>query len=136
MNNFVRLGFLPRGYDLALLVLRLWTGAGLFLRHGLNKAAGFSRMAGRFPDPIHIGSRRTLAFAVLSDAVCSLLLILGLGTRWAALVIAINTSAAFVLVHKFQLMGDGSGEFAWVYFGAALTLFIAGGGRFSVDGPG
>jgi len=130
----LRLGFIPRGYDLALLVLRLWMGSALFLRHGLNKVSGFSRMAAHFPDPFHIGARRSLALAVFSDAVCSLLLVLGLGTRWAALIVAINTGVAFVMVHKFQLMGDGSGELAWVYFGAALTLFLAGGGRFSVDG--
>ncbi len=93
-------------------------------------------MATHFPDPLHIGARRSLAFAVFSDAVCSLLLVLGLGTRWAALVVAINTGVAFVLVHKFHLWGDGTGELAWIYFGAALTLFIAGGGRFSVDGKG
>jgi putative oxidoreductase len=134
MNSFVRLGFVPRGYDLGLLVLRLWTGIGLFLMHGLPKVTGFSGMAAHFPDPLHIGSRWSLAFAVLSDAICSLLIVLGLATRWAALIVAINTGVAFVMVHKLHLFGEHNGELAFLFFGAALTLFIAGGGRFSVDG--
>ncbi len=133
MNSFVRMNFLPRSYDFALLALRLCTGAALFVRHGLTRLNGFSRIAAHFPDPFHIGARWSFAFAMFSDAICSLLLIAGLGTRWAALVIAINTAVAFVFVHKLRLLGDGSGELAWVYFGAALTLFLAGGGRISLD---
>jgi putative oxidoreductase len=134
MHSLVRLGFVPRGYDLGLLILRVWTGISLFLNHGLGKITGFSGMQAHFFDPFHIGSRWSLLLSVCAETVCALLVVLGLATRWAALVIAIDLGVAFVLFHKFQLMGEHSGELAWVYFGAALTLFVAGGGRFSLDG--
>jgi putative oxidoreductase len=134
MNRLVTLGFVPRGYDLALLVLRVWFGVSLFLRHGLPKIAGFSHLASHFSDPLHIGSRNSLALAALAEGICSLLLILGLGTRWAALIIAIDVGVAFSMIHKFHLLGQNSGEFAWLYLGSALALLIAGGGRFSLDG--
>jgi len=133
MNSFIRLSFLPHAQNLALLTLRVLVGASLFLSHGLEKIKGFSQMVQHFPNPLHIGAHSSLAFALISDAVCSLLLIIGLGTRWAALFIAINTGVAFTLVHKMRLSGEHNGELAWLYLAASLTLFFAGAGEFSVD---
>jgi putative oxidoreductase len=134
MNSFVRLGFVPRNYNVALLVLRVIFGFTLCIVHGWPKAMHFSAMASHFPDPLHIGGRFTLMFAILSDLICSLLVVIGLGTRWAALIIAINTGAAFVLVHKFALSGPHSGELPLLFCVWALAIVIAGAGRYSVDG--
>ncbi len=133
MNSFIRLSFLPHAQNLALLTLRVLVGASLFLRHGLEKVTGFSQMAQHFPNPLHIGAPASLAFALVSDALCSLLLVIGLATRWAALIIAINTGVAFTLVHKMHLSGEHNGELAWLYLAASLTLFFAGAGKFSID---
>ncbi len=134
MNNFVSLGFLPRHIDFALLVLRVWLGFALFIRHGLEKITNLSAMAAHFPNPLHIGAGPTFAVALLSDAICSLLIILGVATRWAAIVIMINTAAAFIFVHHFAFFGPRNGELPWIYFGWALAIFIAGPGRYSFDG--
>ena len=134
MNNFVRLSVLPRHYDLGLLILRVVFGVSLCILHGWGKVVHFSQMAAHFPDPLHIGAKYTLLFAILSDVVCSLLVALGLATRWAALIIAVNTGAAFILVHRFTLFGPHSGELALLFFAWALAVFIMGPGRFSVDG--
>ena len=133
MNRFLQLGFLPRNYDLALLVLRVWLGLDLFFKHGIEKVAHFSRMAAHFPDPVHIGPRLSLMFALLSDAICSLLVVLGLGTRWAALIIVINLAVAFTLVHHFAVSGPHSGELPLVLLGGFIAVLIAGAGRYSVD---
>jgi putative oxidoreductase len=130
MNSFIRLSFLPHGNNLALLTLRVFVGLSLFLRHGLEKVTGFSEMVRHFPDPLHIGAQWSLAYALFSDALCSLFLILGLGTRWAALFVAINMSVAFLFVHSMHLAG---GELDVLYLAAALTLFFAGAGKYSVD---
>lgn len=134
MNNFVSLGFLPRHMDFALLVLRVWLGFALFIRHGLEKITNLSSMAAHFPNPLHIGSGPTFAVALFSDAICSILVMLGFATRWAAIVIMINTGAAFIFVHRFAFFGPRNGELPWIYFGWALALFIAGPGRYSFDG--
>ena len=134
MNKFVRLGFVPRHFDLGLLVLRLMFGFCLCVLHGWPKVMHFSDMASHFPDPLHIGSKFTLMFAILSDLICSVLVAIGLATRWAALIIAINTGAAFVVAHKFSLLGPHSGELALLFFGWAVAILIAGPGRYSVDG--
>ena len=133
MNSFVRLGFIPANYDFGLLILRVLFGLCLCVLHGWGKVAHYSQMASHFPDPLHIGSKYTLLFSILSDLISSLLVALGLGTRWAALIIAINTGAAFVLVHKFALSGPHSGELPLLYCGWALAIFVMGPGRFSFD---
>ena len=133
VNSFFRLSFLPRHYDLGLLILRVAFGLSLCVLHGWGKVVHFSQMSGHFPDPIHIGPVLSLLFAILSDVICSLLVALGLAARWAALVIAINTGVAFSMVHHFALSGPGGGELAFLFFWWALTIFITGPGRYSFD---
>lgn len=134
MNSFVRLGFLPPGYDLGLLVLRLCFGFSVFWCHGLSKITNYSHMVEHFANPLHIGVRATLLLAIFAESVCALLVILGLATRWAVLIIMIDVGTAFALIHKFRLTGQGSGEVAYLYFCAMLVLFISGAGKYSVDG--
>lgn len=133
MSAFIRLSFIPHFHNLSLLLLRVFLGTSLFLRHGLEKVTGFSEMVQHFPDPFGLGAQWSLAFALVSDALCSMLVIVGLGTRWAALIIALNTSVAFVFVHRLHLSGEHSGELAWIYWAGSLALFLSGAGKFSID---
>ncbi|HEX3685858.1 MAG TPA: DoxX family protein [Bryobacteraceae bacterium] len=119
---------------MALLVLRVWAGLLLFFQHGLGKVTHFSQMSGHFPNPIHIGPLPSLLFAILSDAICSLLVVFGVGTRYAALIVVINLATAFTLVHHMKLSGPGNGELPLLFCGIFLALVIAGAGRYSVDG--
>ena len=58
---------------------------------------------------------------------------MGLFTRFAALVLAFEMAVAFIAIHKMKLGGPIPGEFAFIYFGAYLTLLFTGGGTFSCD---
>ena len=118
---------------MGLLILRLFFGSTLCIVHGWAKAVHFSTMASSFPDPLHIGSRFTLLFALFSDLICSLLVVLGLATRWAALVIAVNTGAAFFVVHRLSLFGPHNGELALLFCAWSLAIFLMGPGRYSLD---
>ena len=131
--RLLQLDFLPRSTDAGLLVLRLWFGLSLLLLHGWSKLTGFSEMARKFPDPLGIGSPTSLALAVFAEVICALLIALGLFTRGAAAVLAINMVTAFFLVHKGALSGPGSGELAFVYLAGWVALLIGGAGRFSLD---
>ena len=134
MNKLVTLSFLPRNIDLGLLLLRVWAGLSLFLGHGVEKITNFSAMTGHFPNPVGIGPVPSLVLALISDAVCSILLILGLAARWAGLYIAVVLGTAFILVHHAALKGPHNGELPYLYVGIGLTVLIAGPGRFSIDG--
>jgi putative oxidoreductase len=119
--------------SLGLFVFRVWIGSAILINHGLGKLEKFGSMSHDFGDPLGVGHRNSLALAVFAEVVASLLLILGLTTRFAALVLAINLGVAFALVHKGSLSGAHSGELAFIYLAGCLLLLIAGGGRISVD---
>jgi putative oxidoreductase len=119
--------------NFALLLLRLWIGFEMLLIHGLDKLAHFDAHAQKFPDPFGIGPTASLALSVFAEFFVSILIILGLLTRWSALVLIINMTVAFIGVHKGALSGQGSGELAFLYLMAYVVLFLAGPGRFSAD---
>jgi len=135
MRNILRMAPVPANQDAGLLALRVAGVMPLLLRHGLEKVFTFSAMAAHFPDPLHIGAVPSLVFAMLSDAICTVLLILGLATRWAALICLINISVAWSFVHHFQFFGRGAdhGELIVVYMAIMLTLLLAGAGKYSLD---
>jgi putative oxidoreductase len=136
MVKLLRLSFLPTSVDLALLVLRVWLGLALVSLHGWSKLIGFAERSQRFADPFGIGSPASLALAVFAEVVCSVLLVLGLFTRFAALACGITMATAFFFAHGGRLTGQGNGELAFIFLGGFVTLFLAGGGRFSLDGKG
>ena len=133
MMKFLQLNFLPRSADAALLLLRVWYGVSIFALFGLVKVKNFSAMARQFPDPLGLGSTPSFMLVVFAEAVCGPLLVLGLFTRVAALVTGFAMGVAFWMAHGAKLMGEGNGLPAFLYLGAFATLFIAGGGKFSLD---
>jgi putative oxidoreductase len=75
----------------------------------------------------------------VGEVVAPLLILIGLYTRGAALVVAINMIVALLLVHtsQFFTMSDTGGwalELQGMYLGAAIVIALLGAGRFSVGG--
>lgn len=133
MKKSLTAGPASSGTDIGLLALRIWIGLSLFLKHGLEKITHFSHMSRHFPDPVHIGSHASLIFALVSDAICSLLVVFGLATRVAAFIVFVNLGVAFFLVHHYAFHSE-HGELVFVYMGGFLALIFTGAGRFSLDG--
>ena len=129
MKKILALSFLPTSVDLALLLLRVWYGLSMLLLHGWPKLSGFKGMSGSFPDPLGVGNQTSLILAIVGEVVCSVLLVLGLFTRAAALGAAITMAVAFGVVNKMALSGEHSGEMGFLYLGVYLALLLAGPGR-------
>lgn len=119
--------------NLALLVMRLWLGSAMFFNHGLDKLVHFKDIAPGFPDPLGIGQPVSLALVMFAEVVGSLLLVIGLLTRFAALTLVIDLFVAFLMVHQTALSGKNSGELAFIYLSGFVVLLIAGGGMISLD---
>jgi putative oxidoreductase len=132
MKKLIKLDFLPIKSDLGLLFIRVWFCISLFVKHGLEKVFHYSDMLAKFPDPIHVGPTVGLTFAMIADFVCTLLIIIGLGTRLAALLMVINLLVIFIFMHGFSFM-DGHAELVYVYLGLAIFIVIAGPGKYSLD---
>jgi putative oxidoreductase len=116
-----------------LLALRLFFGLTMVIHHGWDKLMTFSDKSSTFPDPMHVGHAVSLGMTVFAEVVAATLLAIGLCTRFAALVLAFEMGVAFTQIHKMAMSGMMSGEMAFMYFGAYLTLLLAGGGKFSAD---
>jgi putative oxidoreductase len=119
--------------DLALLALRVWFGGMLFLLHGWMKVQMWSQLSPKFADPFGLGSPASLALSMFAEVICSSLLVLGLFTRFAALVCIINMTTAFITGHGARLTGAHNGELAFLYLGVFIALLLAGPGRYSMD---
>lgn len=131
--KLLNLSFIPTSTDFGLLVLRFWLGFSMLLLHGWGKLISFSEKAAQFPDPIGIGSTYSLALTTFAEVVCSGLLIVGFLSRFAALSLAITMGVAFFIQHQKVLVGQGSGELAFLYLAGYITLFFAGSGRFAFE---
>lgn len=124
--------------DAGLLVLRLGLAA-ILLFHGIFKVthgvAWIAGPLGRFGLPAFFAYGTYIA-----EIVAPVLLIAGLWTRLAALVIAFNMAMAILLarsddVAKINPMGGGWAiELEVILLVAAVALALAGGGRFGVTG--
>lgn len=118
--------------DLALLILRIALGLLIFVNHGIEKIFTFNSMLDIFPDPIGIGKFPSLIFALITDGICSILIVFGLFTRIGALLLSINLLVAFVLFHKLEIT-DVHGELAAIYLVITLVILFYGSGNISVD---
>ena len=125
--------------DIGLLVFRVGIAAFMVGFHGwtrLNRAIGYAlfdqpwtfvEMVDRlgFPFPVMFA-----IFSVLSESVGALLLAIGLFTRWASAILAINMAVA-LLNELFK--GDPI-ELPGLYLLGAVTVILLGPGQLSLDG--
>jgi putative oxidoreductase len=117
--------------DLGLLILRLGGGGFMLFAHGLPKLLDYSEMSGKFPDPIGLGSELSLILAILAELLCSLLVMLGLVTRLAALPLCATMFVAAFLHHSADPFDKK--ELALLYLVVFVFLALVGGGNFSLD---
>lgn len=124
--------------DLGRLILRLTLGI-LILFHGVAKLQGGvdgigKMLAGHGLPPV-------LAYgAYIGEVLAPALIVIGLFTRPAALVVAINMVVALALVHVNDLTkilpntGGWAVELQMFYLWVAVAIAFLGAGRFSVGG--
>ena len=122
--------------DIGKLVLRI-TLAILILLHGVSKLQnGIDFISG-----LVSGAGLPSAFAYLvyiGEVVAPLLVLIGLFTRPAALLIAVNMIVAIVLVHMGELVtltksGGWALELQGMFLFTAIAIALLGAGRYSLD---
>jgi putative oxidoreductase len=123
--------------DTGKLILRVSLGV-MILLHGIAKIMGgvdgIVGMVGKAGLPGAFGY-----LVYVGEVLAPLLLIVGLWTRLAALVVAINMVVAIVLVHMGDLFtltkqGGWALELQGMFLFTAIAVALLGAGRFSVGG--
>lgn len=117
--------------DLALLILRV-SFALLMMTHGFGKLEKL--LAGgeiKFFNFLGIGPTASLVLTVIGEFVAPAMMVLGFYTRWASLVAAFTMGVATFWIHSGDPLGGK--EQAMMYFFGFLTVFLAGGGKFTLE---
>ncbi len=118
--------------DFASLLLRLAGGGFMLYGHGAAKFSKFfADEAIEFIDPLGISATATLGLVVFAEAVCALLVVLGLMTRYALIPLMCTMIYAAFVAHSSDPFGRK--ELALVYLFIYICLLLLGPGRYSLD---
>lgn len=117
-------------FTAALLLLRL--GFGILLAyHGYQKFSNFPQTQSFMMDFMGLGKSATAGLVIFAELFCSILVMLGLFTRFACIPIIF-----LFCVIIFKSTGAdffGKSELPELYLLGFLAIFLAGPGRMSVD---
>lgn len=121
----------PYYINTVLLILRV-SIAILMLVHGIPKLNMlFSGNAHLFPAVMGMSPTLSLILAVLAEVGCSVLILIGLGTRLAVVPLIVTMMVAVLYVHSADPFS--AQELGLHYILVYAALLIMGSGRFSVD---
>jgi putative oxidoreductase len=111
-----------------LLIFRAAAGS-FMLTHGIPKFLQLIKGGEiAFVDPFGLGQTITFILVVFAEFLCSILLILGIGTRLATVPLIITMSMAAFHAHAADPFGKK--EVALLYLIIFITILVLGGGRF------
>jgi len=99
--------------------------------HGLDKLLHYKQYAQKFPSLLGMGSHVELTLAIFAEFFCSVLLILGIGTRLAAIPLIVTMLVAISMAHAKDPWAVK--EMAALYLSAFVTILLCGGGGISLD---
>ncbi len=129
--------------SIGMLFLRVSTGLMMLIGHGLGKLQGFAEKKDAFPVPsffpLNLMSPPISLIATIGAEVgCAALLILGIATRPAAFILAFTMIVAAFHIHASGPFFYGPGavgpkEPAILYIIPAITILLAGAGKYSFD---
>ena len=122
----------PQAYGhLALLLFRI-AAAAFMLTHGIPKLSKL--LSGdeiQFADPYGFGPVTSFVLVIFAEFLCSILVMLGLATRLAAIPLVFNMATAVVLVHAKDPFAVKEKALLFLIIFGLLAVF--GAGRYSLD---
>lgn len=129
------LQFLDRFRDVGLLLLRVGAGLYMAIDHGWGKIAGGPERWTNLGGAVElIGIEFLPTFwgfmSGFTEFVCALLVVVGLLTRPALILLVLNMAMATT---RHIVTGQGSPELAAIYGIIFLALLLTGPGRYSFD---
>ena len=121
---------MSKNIDLGLLILRVGV-SGLMLTHGLPKLLNLLQGNFEFSDPIGLGSTISFILIVIAEAICPVLILVGIKTRIATIPPIIAMAVAAFMVHGADPIATK--EKALLYLIGFLSIGLMGAGKLSLD---
>jgi putative oxidoreductase len=132
MKKLFSARFSNTGFNIATFLLRVSLGFLMCLNHGIPKIANFSTWKSQFYDPFHISSRFSLILVIIIEVFGSMLMVIGLATRLAALFLVIEMFIASFIYHVGHPLAEF--ESAILFLCGYLVVLLLGPGKWSADG--
>lgn len=117
--------------NLALVVLRIGASV-MLLAHGVPKIQILFSGSIEFPDPLGVGATVSLILTLIGEVVAPLLILIGYKTKLFAISPMIIMIVALLTIHFNDPFATK--EKALLYLVLFTVIFIAGPGKYSVDG--
>ena len=131
MKKLFSTNYSETAFNFSMLILRAGFGFLLFFKHGLGKLQHFNEWKNGFSDPLGIGPTPSILLVIFAEVFCSLLVVAGLLTRFAAIVLVILFGVLVFMVHKNDPM---SKKELPILFGLGfLAILFCGPGKWSLD---
>jgi putative oxidoreductase len=121
--------------DAAMLVLRVVLGV-IMLYHGVPKLMDFGGTVAGFGGMGVPVPTLSAAFATIAEVVGGILLLVGVATDVAGLLVAIDMLGAITFVHAKNGFATANGGMEWplALLAMALGIALAGPGRYALGG--
>ena len=116
--------------DRAILFLRLFVGV-LIALHIINKLQTYNFVLTGYPALLFESSWATFVIFTLLEAIFAVMIIVGFGTRFASLIMAMGMFVEIFLV--FSTLGWLGVERQILYIGIYVTLVMSGSGRYGIE---
>ncbi|MDN3606936.1 DoxX family protein [Kaistella yonginensis] len=132
MNYFSSTKDHPAVNNIIMLLVRIFVGVAMIILHGLPKLQKF--MAGgeiQFYNFLGLGSNTTLILAILVELICAFLIMIGLFTRAASLLLILVMAVAAIAVHAADPFTIK--ESSLLYLSLFALIFSFGPRKFSID---
>ncbi|MBC7850155.1 MAG: DoxX family protein [Chitinophagaceae bacterium] len=130
MKRFLSTNYSDTAFNIALLILRAGMGVLLF-PYGYQKLVHFADRKNTFTNFLGMGSTISLSLVIFAEVICAGLLIIGLFSRFASLVLVILTAVIVFKIDKGDIFGKG--EDAMLYLLGFFTVLLVGPGKYSTD---
>ena len=129
LSRFLLVTAHSRTVDIGLFILRVGISL-LMIPHGWSKLQRLNN-GEDFYNFLGMGSEVSLLLIVIAEFFCSILLIIGIGTRFILIPLMIGMLVVVFMVHGADPFGDK--EHGLLFLVPYLTLFITGPGKYSLD---
>lgn len=121
-----------QGCEMAILFLRVFIG-GVMLLHMIGKLQDYDNYVLNFQSIVGLNHATSFALSILFEGLFAVMIIMGVGTRLAAVLMAVVMIVSICEALMQGTVTDGESKLEFIYIGIYITLVISGGGRYAIS---
>lgn len=123
-----------RGCAKAILFLRLFIG-GVMLLHVIGKMQTYDNLVLVYPSIMGFSSASTLTLSIIFQSLCAAMIMVGVATRFVALVMILMTLLSVVRSIEMEGVTISTLKVDFLYLGIYVTLLFSGSGVYGFNVP-